>query len=94
MTKMTQDKLKQTFRQMDKEALSTLITAAIITVYFWLTILIFKDDISLTLFSMPLWFVLSCIGGYLLSIVAVIILVRKFMKNFSLTDFDDERKQH
>ena len=94
MTKMTQDKLKQTFRQMDKEAFSTFITAVIITVYFWLTVFIFKDDISLTLFSMPIWFVLSCIGGYILSVIAVIVLVRKFMKNFSLADFDDEHEHH
>ena len=94
MTKLHQDKLKQTFRQMDKEAFSTFITAVIITVYFWLTVFIFKDDISLTLFSMPIWFVLSCIGGYILSVIAVIVLVRKFMKNFSLADFDDEHEHH
>lgn len=94
MTKQHQDKLKQTFLQMDKEAFSTFITAVIITVYFWLTVFIFKDDISLTLFSMPIWFVLSCIGGYILSVIAVIVLVRKFMKNFSLADFDDEHEHH
>ena len=94
MTKQHQDKLKQIFRQMDKEAFSTFITAVIITVYFWLTVFIFKDDISLTLFSMPIWFVLSCIGGYILSVIAVIVLVRKFMKNFSLADFDDEHEHH
>lgn len=94
MTKQHQDKLKQTFRQMDKEAFSTFITAVIITVYFWLTVFIFKDDISLTLFSLPIWFVLSCIGGYILSVIAVIVLVRKFMKNFSLADFDDEHEHH
>ena len=94
MTKLHQDKLKQTFRQMDKEAFSTFITAVIITVYFWFTVFIFKDDISLTLFSMPIWFVLSCIGGYILSVIAVIVLVRKFMKNFSLADFDNEHEHH
>ena len=94
MTKQHQDKLKQTFLQMDKEAFSTFITAVIITVYFWLTVFIFKDDISLTLFSMPIWFVLSCIGGYILSLIAELVLVRKFMKNFSLADFDDEHEHH
>lgn len=92
MARISEAKLKQTFVQMDKEALSTFITALVITVYFWLTVFLFKDDLSVTLFSMPLWFSLSCIGGYIVSVIAVIILVRKFMKNFSLAEFDDDHE--
>ena len=86
------EKTKEVFRQMDKEALRTFITAIIITVYFWLTIFLFKDDIDVTVLAMPLWFVLSCIGGYLLSVAAIIVLVSKFMKNFSLKEFDNENE--
>ena len=86
------EKNKEVFRQMDKEALRTFITAIIITAYFWLTIFLFKDDIDVTVFAIPLWFTLSCIGGYLLSVIAVIVLVSQFMKNFSLKEFDNENE--
>lgn len=71
------------FRQMDREALSTLLAAVVITLYFWLSIYFFHDS-AVMLFSLPLWFMLSCIGGYLLSIIAVFILTRRFMRNFPL----------
>ena len=87
---MVQLNKKEKFIQMDKEAAATLVASLIITVFFWLSIILFKDQ-SLTVFYMPLWFVVSCIGGYLLSIVAVIILVRYFMKNFSLNSEHDKK---
>lgn len=68
---------------MDREALSTLLAAVVITLYFWLSIYFFHDS-AVMLFSLPLWFMLSCIGGYLLSIIAVFILTRRFMRNFPL----------
>ncbi len=71
------------FRQMDREALSTLVAAAVITLYFWLSIYLFHDS-AVLLFSLPLWFMLSCIGGYFISIIAVFILIRRFMRNFPL----------
>ncbi len=73
------------FTQIDKEARANLIAAIFITVYFWLTIYLFKDS-SATLLSLPMWFMLSCIGGYLLSIGVVWFLVRKVMRNFRLDD--------
>lgn len=76
---------KEKFKQMDKEALATVMTAIVIFIYFWLSIFLFKNTI-IYVFYMPLWFVLSCIGGYLLSCILVIILVKFFMKNFSLED--------
>lgn len=76
---------KEKFKQMDKEALATLMIAIVIFIYFWLSIFLFKNTI-VYVFYMPLWFVLSCIGGYLLSCILVIILVKFFMKNFSLED--------
>ncbi len=76
---------KEKFKQMDKEAWATLMIAIVIFIYFWLSIFLFKNTI-VYVFYMPLWFVLSCIGGYLLSCILVIILVKFFMKNFSLED--------
>lgn len=78
------------FRQMDREALGTLVAAIAIFIYFWLTIFLFKDDLSYgMLWGMPLWFTLSCIGGYLLSVVAVFILINRVMRDFDLGESRD-----
>lgn len=74
---------KEKFKQIDKEARAAFIAALIIFIYFWLSIFLCKDLI-IYVFNMPLWFMLSCIGGYLLSIITVFVLVKFFMKNFSL----------
>lgn len=33
---------------------------------------------------MPLWFSVSCLGGYVLSVVAVIVLVKRYFRDFDL----------
>ncbi len=81
------------FELMDKEALATIILAIFITVAFWLAIWLLKD-FHTTLLKMPLWFTVSCIGGYLLSVVGVIILVKYFMYNFDLDNDEDEDHEH
>ena len=73
----------QKFQQMDKEAAAVIIAALLITAFFWGSIYLFKDSPAEFL-ALPLWFVVSCLGGYLLSIAAVWVLVRRFMRNFSL----------
>ncbi len=79
------DSYKDKFVQMDKEAKATLVLAIVITLFFWLSIFLLQNYTT-TLFLMPLWFVVSCIGGYILSVIGVIILIKFFMKNFSLDD--------
>ena len=82
MTKLSyKDKLRQT----DREAFFTFISAIFITVVFWGSIWLFKDS-DTTIFSMPLWFVASCLVGYLISIVVVLFLVKFCFKNI---DFDE-----
>lgn len=71
------------FVAMDREALATTILAVIITIFFWGAVFLLKNS-SVFVASMPLWFVVSCIGGYLLSVAGVIILTRYFMTDFSL----------
>lgn len=80
---LSQEQYVAQFKQMDKEALATIIAAVVITLVFWGTIFLFHD-IKLNILHMPLWFVLSCIGGYLFSIVVVLVLVKKFMRNLEL----------
>ncbi len=78
---------KEKFVQMDKEALAVLIAAAALFLYFWISIFLFKDNLDLGVIAgLPLWFTLSCLGGYLLSVIVVFVLVRFFMKNFDLNE--------
>ena len=80
---------KEKFAIMDREALATLLLAVIIVAFFWGAIFALKDS-GLFFFKMPAWFVVSCIGGYLLSVVGVIFLVKKVLVDFPLSDEDEE----
>ena len=71
------------FKLLDAEALYTLIAAVVITVIFWLSIYL-SYDYHHNLFAMPLWFVLSCLGGYIVSVIGVIILVTCFLRHCKL----------
>lgn len=73
---------------MNREARATLICALLLCGFFWAALLLLKDWTELV-FSFPLWFVISCLGGYVLSVVATFILVKKFMVDFPLDDEDD-----
>lgn len=80
-------------RQADKEAAYTLAFSALVTAFFWISIFLTSDTL-LVFFGLPLWFWLSCIGGYVFSIVAVLLLIRLCFKNFDLESTDElgERK--
>lgn len=71
------------FKQLDAEALYTLLAALLITLVFWLAIYLTHES-SVSFWNMPLWFVLSCLGGYVLSVVVVVILVKCFLKDMPL----------
>ena len=73
------------FVQMDKEALYTLVLSIVIFIFFWGSIFILQDS-QVSIWQMPLWFVISCIGGYILSVAGVAVLIKYFMKNFDLDD--------
>lgn len=80
---LTDEQYADTFKQLDAEALYTLIAAIIVTVVFWLAIFLTHDS-TVSIWHLPLWFVLSCLGGYVFSVVSVIVLVKGFMKNCPL----------
>lgn len=71
------------FKQLDAEALYTLLAALFITLVFWLAIYLTHES-SVSFWHMPLWFVLSCLGGYVLSVVVVVVLVNCFLKDMPL----------
>lgn len=74
------------FAQMDREAGRTLAAAVLIFACFWAAVLLLRSD-EVYVLGLPLWFVLSCLGGYVLSVVVVLVLVRLGMRDFP---FDDQ----
>lgn len=43
--------------------------------------------------GLPLWFFLSCVVGYVLFCIAVIVVVKVFFKDFSLDETADEGRR-
>ena len=80
---------REKFVQMNKEAKATWIVMAILIVFWWIAGF-GTSRIDYTIFNMPGWFVLSCFGVWILSIILVTALTTKVFKNFSLEDEDDE----
>ncbi|MCL2011138.1 MAG: YhdT family protein [Synergistaceae bacterium] len=76
---------REKFVQMNKEAKATWIVMAILIVFWWIAGF-GTSRIDYTIFNMPGWFVLSCFGVWILSIILVTVLTTKFFKNFSLED--------
>ena len=67
------------FVQLDREAWYTLGAALITTVIFWGAIAL-THDCLITVGYLPLWFALSCLGGYVFSVVIVVALVKWCLK--------------
>ena len=79
---------REKFIQMNKEAKATWIVMAIIIAFWWLSAF-GTSWIDYTIFNMPGWFVSSCLGVWILSIILVTVLTTKVFKNFNFED-DDE----
>lgn len=92
MEKMT---YKEKFIQMNREAKATWIAAAIIIVYWFLSgfgvYAIWGAE--WTILGMPAWFVLSCFGSWILSMVLVALMVKKVFKDFDLDEEDIGKKE-
>ena len=77
------DHYKEAVRQSHREAFYTLVAALFLFVFFWASIYLCADS-DVFFWGLPLWFWLSCVGGYVLSVVVVAILVKFFTRHFSL----------
>ena len=77
------------FIQMNKEAKATWLVAAVLIAFWWIAAF-GVARIDFTILNMPGWFVVSCFGVWILSIILVSVLVTKVFKNFSLEDEDNE----
>ena len=74
---------RQAHQQSNREAIYCLLASVVLTICFWAAIFLTQDS-SLSIWGVPLWFWLSCVGGYVLSVLFVWLLIRFKMKNFSL----------
>lgn len=83
MHKMTE---KEKFIQMNKEAKATWIAAAVIMVFWFATGIGIYEIFGAewTILGMPAWVIISCVGSWILSIIAVVYLVRFVFKDFDL----------
>jgi uncharacterized membrane protein YhdT len=79
---------REKFIQMNREAAATGIAVAVIAAFWWVSAFTL-EKVNIKVFFMPLWFVASCAGSVVLSVCAVLFLVKKIYKNFSLSDEDE-----
>lgn len=83
---------KEKFIRMNKEAKATWIVAAVIIIFWWVggfgVYNLFGEDFFI--FSMPAWFVISCFGSWILSVVLVIFLIKNVYTDFDLEDNSEE----
>ncbi len=79
------------FIQMNKEAKATWIIAFIIIAYWFISGFgVYKMAPKAMILNMPAWFVLSCFGSWILSMVLVGIITKTVFKDFNLDDDDEE----
>ena len=74
---------------MRREAIATLI-AAVIVMAFWWGAGFGLARVNFTVFYMPGWFVVGCFGSWLLAILAVVFLITRVFRDFSLEDEDEQ----
>ena len=73
----------EALRQTAREAKATLVCALLLACFFGAVIWLLKD-LGLGPAGLPYWFWAAVAGGYLLSIVGVLWLVKVVFRNFSL----------
>lgn len=81
---------KDAIRRSHREAAYTLAAALLLFLFFWCALFLTADS-GVFLFGLPLWFWLSCVGGYLLSVVVVWFLVKKAFRHFELISDEDKK---
>ncbi len=83
MERKTPETYDEALAASEREARATLAAALAVTVYFWGAIALFHGNAALFL-GFPLWFLVSVVGGYVLSVVVVWWLVKRVFVDFSL----------
>lgn len=82
MEQMTNE---QKHKQILKEVKATFILIAIVAAWH-IGFGFLLEDIDMLVLGMPLWFFVSTIGAFVISVVGVVILLARVFKNFDLGD--------
>jgi len=80
---------EQKHKQILKEVKATFILIAIVAAWH-IGFAFLLEDIDLLICGMPLWFFVSTIGAFVISVAGVVFLLKKVFKNFDLGDELDE----
>ncbi len=86
MKKLTDE---EKHKQIMKEVKATLILILIVAVWH-VGFAFLLEDVDAMVLGMPLWFFVSTIGAYVISVVGVIILLKKVFIDFELGDETEE----
>lgn len=78
-------------RQANKETLAT-VAALFVIVVTWLSWGIGMADSDIEVFSTPIWIIGGCVGTWLVTVLAAIVLGRGIFANFSLDDDEEEAR--
>lgn len=87
MKKLTED---EKHKQILKEVKATMILIAIVAIWH-IGFAFALDGIDIMVFGMPLWFFVSTIGAFVISVVGVIVLLKVVFVDFDLGDEVDEK---
>ena len=86
MNKLTEE---EKHKQIIKEVKATLILIAIVAAWH-IGFAFALDGIDILVLGMPLWFFVSTIGAFVISVVGVAVLLKTVFKDFELGDDVDE----
>lgn len=78
-------------RQANKEALAT-VAALFVIVVTWLSWGIGMADSDIEVLSTPIWIIGGCVGTWLVTVLAAIVLGRGIFADFSLDDDEEETR--
>lgn len=92
MTRFDENAYYDALERADKEARATTLGALLIALFFWGAIFCLAD-LPVAPYSLPLWFWVAVLGGYLLSVVVVWALLRFIFQNGTLDFSDKENPQ-
>lgn len=77
--------------QLMREIKATFILIAIVAVWH-VGFAFLLDGIDVLVFGMPLWFFVSTIGAFVISVAGVFVLLKKVFVNFELDEEADEER--
>lgn len=76
---------EQKHKQILKEVKATFILISIVAAWH-IGFGFLLEDIDMLVLGMPLWFFVSTIGAFVISVIGVVFLLKKVFKNFDLGD--------